>query len=197
MTTFDSLSKAESTPLYLRGLLPAVPSPACYATNQLNLVEARGLTYHHPQSGHSISAVDLRLPHGTLTVVTGRVGAGKTALLQTLLGLLPRAAGEIRWNGQVVHDAASFFAPPRAAYTPQAPRLFSKPLKQNILLGLPEDPAALAAAVWGAVLKDDVQALEAGVETPVGNERSKALRRPGSAHSSGAYVGARRRVAGD
>ncbi len=161
------------TPLYLRGPLPAVPPPARSATERLILVEARELTYHHPQSGRGIAGVDLRLPHGTLTVVTGRVGAGKTTLLQAFLGLLPLEAGEIRWNGHVVDDAASFLVPPRAAYTAQVPRLFSETLKQNILLGLPDDPAALAAAVWGAVLEHDVQALEAGLETPVGTRGVK------------------------
>jgi ATP-binding cassette subfamily B protein len=117
--------------------------------------------------------VDLRLPCGTLTVVTGRTGSGKTTLLQTLLGLLPREAGEIRWNGHVVDDTASFLVPPRAAYTAQVPRLFSETLKQNILLGLPDDPASLAAAVRGAILEHDVQALEAGLETPVGTRGVK------------------------
>jgi len=162
------------TPLHLRGPLPAVPPPPVRgATDRLVLVEARGLIYRHPQSGRGIAAVDLRLPRGTLTVVTGRVGAGKTTLLRALLGLLPREAGEIRWNGHVVDDAASFFVPPRAAYTAQAPRLFSETLKQNILLGLPDDPAALDAAVRGAVLEHDVQALEAGLETPVGTRGVK------------------------
>ena len=162
-----------STPLHLRGPLPIVPPPTCSATDRLILVEAQGLTYRHPQSGRGIAAVDLRLPRGTLTVVTGRVGAGKTTLLQALLGLLPREAGEIRWNGHVVDDTASFLVPPRAAYTAQVPRLFSETLKQNILLGLPDDPAALAAAVRGAVLEHDVQALEEGLETPVGTRGVK------------------------
>ena len=161
------------TPLYLRGPLPAVPPPARGATDRLDLVEARGLTYRHPQSRRGIVAVDLRLPRGTLTVVTGRVGAGKTTLLRALLGLLPREAGEIRWNGHLVDDAASFLVPPRAAYTAQVPRLFSETLQQNILLGLPDDPAALATAVRGAVLERDVQALEAGLETPVGTRGVK------------------------
>ncbi|MDQ3044038.1 MAG: ABC transporter ATP-binding protein/permease [Chloroflexota bacterium] len=160
-------------PLYLRGPLPIVPPPARDATEQLVLVEARGLTYRHPLSGHGIAAVDLRLPRSTLTVVTGRVGAGKTTLLRILLGLLPREAGEIRWNGHVVDDAASFLVPPRAAYTAQVPRLFSETLKQNILLGLPDDPMALAAAVRGAVLEHDVRALEAGLETRVGTRGVK------------------------
>ncbi len=161
------------TPLHLRGLLPAVPPPARSATDPLMLVETRGLTYRHPQSGRGIAAVDLCLPRGTLTVVTGRVGAGKTTLLRALLGLLPREAGEIRWNDHVVNDAASFLVPPRAAYTAQVPRLFSETLKENILLGLPDDPAALSAAVRGAVLEYDVEALEAGLETPVGTRGVK------------------------
>jgi len=162
-----------STSLHLRGPLPAVPPPAPDVTDQLLLVEARELTCRHPQSGRGISGVDLCLPRGTLTVVTGRVGAGKTTLLQALLGLLPLEAGEMRWNGRVVDDAASFLVPPRAAYTAQVPRLFSETLKQNILLGLPDDPAALAAAVRGAVLEQDIQALEAGLETPVGTRGVK------------------------
>jgi ATP-binding cassette, subfamily B, bacterial len=155
------------TPLHLRGDLPAVPPPAPIGTNRLALVEAVGLTCRHP-SGRGIEGVDLTLSRGSLTVVTGRVGAGKTTLLRTLLGLLPREAGEIRWNGQVVDDAAAVLVPPRAGYTAQVPRLFSETLRENILLGLPEDPQALAAAVRGAVLEHDVQALEAGLETPVG-----------------------------
>jgi ATP-binding cassette subfamily B protein len=156
------------TPLHLRGPLPAVPPPTRSATDRLVLLEARGLTYRHPQAGRGIASVDLRLPRGTLTVVTGRVGAGKTTLLRTLLGLLPREAGEIQWNGHVVDDAAAFLVPPRCAYTAQVPRLFNEMLKQNILLGLPDDPAVLTAAVRGAVLEHDVQALEAGLETLVG-----------------------------
>ncbi|GCF10279.1 ABC transporter ATP-binding protein [Dictyobacter arantiisoli] len=161
------------TPLYLRGPLPTVPPPARSMTDRLTLVEARGLTYRHPQSGRGIDAVDLRLSRGTLTVVTGRVGAGKTTLLQTILGLLPQEAGEIRWNDHSVDDAASFLVPPRAAYTAQVPRLFSETLKQNILLGLPDDPAPLIAAVRGAVLDHDVQTLEAGLETRVGTRGVK------------------------
>jgi ATP-binding cassette subfamily B protein len=160
-------------PLYLRGPLPELPQPAHQAADRLDLLEARGLTYRYPESGRGIADVDLRLPRGTLTVVTGRVGAGKTTLLRALLGLLPGEAGEIRWNGQIVADPAAFFVPPHAAYTPQVPRLFSDTLRQNILLGLPGDPAALQAAVHRAVLERDVEQLEAGLETPVGTRGVK------------------------
>ena len=40
-------------------------------------------------------------------------------------------------------DPATFFVPPRCAYTPQVPRLFSETLQHNILLGLPDDAVDL------------------------------------------------------
>lgn len=160
-------------PLSLHGPLPRVPPLTRSAADTLTLVEAIGLRYRYPGSEHGIAGVDLRLPRGTLTVITGRVGSGKTTLLRVLLGLLPKDGGEIRWNGEIVPRPADFFVPPRAAYTAQTPRLFSDTLKQNILLGLPVDPAALDAALRGAVLDRDVQALAAGLETSIGTRGVK------------------------
>ncbi len=156
-------------PLYLRGPLPTLPAPPVLsADDRLHRLESRGLTYHYPESGQGIDDVSLCLQRGGLTVVTGRVGAGKTTLLRTLLGLLPAQAGEIRWNGRVITDPADFFVPPRAAYTAQEPRLFSDTLKENILLGLPDDSRALLAAIHTAVLEPDIATLDDGLLTPVG-----------------------------
>ena len=101
-------------------------------------------------------------------MITGRIGAGKTTLLRAVLGLLPRDAGEIRWNGELVEDPASFFTPPRSAYTAQVPRLFSDTLRENLLLGLPEDKVDLSAAIRAAVLEEDLEALENHLDTLVG-----------------------------
>ena len=173
-------SLVEHTPLHLRGPLPAIEGPMRQPDDRLEVVEARGLTYRHPQSGRSdegdsrgIEGIDLKLERGTLTVVTGKVGAGKTTLLRTILGLLPPDAGEVRWNGVPDTDLAETMVPPRAAYTAQVPRLFSETLRENILLGMPDDPPVLAAAIHGAVLERDVQSLEAGLETPVGTRGVK------------------------
>ena len=160
------------TPLHLRGPLPAASAPATRDGREgLQVLEASGITYRHPGSGKGISDVDLRLERGTLTVVTGRVGAGKTTLLRTVLGLLPPDAGEVRWNGTTVGE--SCLVPPRVAYTAQVPRLFSDTLRQNILLGRPDDPVALEAAVRGAVLERDLAALPDGLETEVGTRGVK------------------------
>jgi ATP-binding cassette, subfamily B, bacterial len=134
----------------------------------LHALDVLGLTYHHPDTGRGIEGINVRLERGSFTVITGRVGAGKTTLLRVLLGLLPREAGVIRWNGLDVPDPASFFVPPRSAYVPQVPWLFSDTLKNNILLGLTERDVNLTAALHLAVLEDDIAGLPQGLETVVG-----------------------------
>lgn len=85
-----------------------------------------------------------------------------------MLGLVPRDSGELRWNGRPVDDPATFFVSPRAAYTPQVPRLFSETLRENVLLGEPDDPARLREALRLAVLDADVAEMPLGLATPVG-----------------------------
>ncbi|HET6781128.1 MAG TPA: ABC transporter ATP-binding protein [bacterium] len=155
-------------PVYMEGPLPDVPQPPRGTIEPLQVLEATGLTYRDARTGRGIDGVNLRLRRGSLTVVTGRIGSGKSTLVRVLTGLLPRDAGEIRWNGRPVDDPASFFVPPRSAYIPQVPRLFSEPLKDNVLMGIEEEQADLGGAIWSAVMERDIDALEHGLETLVG-----------------------------
>jgi ATP-binding cassette subfamily B protein len=131
-----------------------------------------GLNHHYPgpegAPSRGVFDIHLHLRRGSFTVITGRIGAGKTTLLRTLLGLLPRSGGEICWNGQPIENAGDFFTPPRCAYTAQVPRLFSTTLRDNLLLGLPEEQVDLPRAIYSAVLEQDVATLEKGLDTLVG-----------------------------
>jgi ATP-binding cassette subfamily B protein len=126
-----------------------------------------GLTAVHPTSGRGVHDVGLVLECGTFTVVTGPAGAGKTTLLRAILGVLPVDAGTLSWNGVAVDDPAEFFVPPRSAYVPQVPRLFSESLRDNLTLGI-HDPTELATAIRTAVLDQDIAAMPDGVDTEVG-----------------------------
>jgi ATP-binding cassette subfamily B protein len=164
----DPVTLVQHTPIHLLGALPALTHPQKRATDRLEKLVAANLCYHYPDSQRGIAGVNLCLQRGMLVVVTGRVGAGKTTLLRVLLGLLPKSAGEITWNGEPVSDPAAFFVPPRCAYTAQTPRLFSERLIDNILLGLPQERVDLNAALHAAVLERDAPALEHGLDTIVG-----------------------------
>jgi ATP-binding cassette subfamily B protein len=160
-------------PLPLTGPLAEIERAEKNARDRLKRLEITSLSYHHPESRRGIENISLNLSRGSLTVVAGRVGAGKTTFLQTLLGLLPKEQGTITWNGAPVDDPATFFAPPRSAYTAQVPRLFSDTLKANILLGLPENKTTLERAIHTAVLERDVAGFEQGMETVIGTRGIK------------------------
>jgi len=72
-----------------------------------------------------------------------------------------------------VEDPASFFIPPRSAYTSQVPLLFSESIKDNILMGLPEDKVDLPGAVRQAVMEKDILDLEHGLDTVIGSKGVK------------------------
>ena len=162
----DPASLVTPRRLELRGeMSPVPPAPD---RERLEMLEVRGLSYRYPGTEAGIEDIDLRIPRGSFTVVTGRIGSGKTTLLRALLGLLDADRGEVVWNGRVVDDPASFLVPPRTAYTPQIPRLFSMSLRDNLLMGLDTADEQLAAAIESAVLEADLAAMPEGLDTKVG-----------------------------
>ena len=154
--------------VYLNAEPEAPRLPARADADKLGELRVCNLGYTYPKSANGIRNIDLVIPAGSFTVITGQIGSGKTTLLRALLGVLPAASGEIYWNDEQVADPKTFFAPPRCAYTPQIPRLFSESLRDNILLGLPDDPHALEHALYNGVLEADVPTLENGLDTIVG-----------------------------
>lgn len=165
------LGVAASAPLDLRHgpgpfAAPVLGAPGDRAGGErLERLEVLGLTVVHPGGG-GLTDVDLTIERGTLTVVTGPVGAGKSTLLRALLGLVPWEAGELRWNGELVEDPSTVLVPPRAAYVPQVPRLFSEPLADAVLLGI--DGEGLLDAISLACLDQDVDWMPEGLQTVVG-----------------------------
>lgn len=158
----------ERGPIYLAGQLPEIPYIAKGREHHLEELRVTGLTYQFADSTHGIQDVDFAFERGTFNVVTGRIGSGKTTLLRTLQGLLTPQSGTIRWNEKIVDDPASFFVPPRSAYTSQIPWLFSAPLRENLLMGMPESATDLEAAIHAAVLEKDLVDFDDGLDTLVG-----------------------------
>ncbi|SDX57039.1 ABC transporter ATP-binding protein [Paenibacillus sp. PDC88] len=154
--------------IYLYEDPPELPVISRDDTEKLREVTVRNLTYQYPNSNHGIKDVNLQLKRGQFLVITGRIGSGKSTLVRAMLGLLPKQAGSIQWNGTEI-EPAQFLTPPRAAYTPQVPRLFSDTLKENIVQGkCSRVEESLERAMNLAVMNKDVGDLEKGLDTLVG-----------------------------
>jgi ATP-binding cassette subfamily B protein len=158
----------EFSEVHLKGDLPPVVYPDRCEAHRLERLTVSSLTYHHPDTGRGIEELGFEIEGGSFTVLTGRVGSGKTTALRVLLGLLPREAGKVLWNGEPVDTLDTFFVPPRCAYTAQVPRLFSESLRENILMGLGKDDASIGEAIKLAVLEEDLAGLKEGLGTIVG-----------------------------
>ncbi|MCA9919905.1 MAG: ABC transporter ATP-binding protein, partial [Anaerolineales bacterium] len=132
-------------PIYEDEPAPAIQKPVKADEDRLAVLEVEGLQFEYgnrlsvnserladngtqitdhgsPITDHwSLSEITFTVPRGSFTVITGKIGSGKTTLLRVLLGLLPASGGEVWWNGRIVPTPATFFTPPRTAYTPQVP----------------------------------------------------------------------------
>ena len=134
----------------------------------LEVLSVGHLTFHYPGTGDGIDDITFEVPAGSFTVITGRVGSGKTTLLRAILGLVESESGSVSWNGEVIDDPATFFIPPRSAYTPQVPKLFSMTLMENLLMGRRDPAEHVDEAVTAAVMAPDVADMPQGLDTMVG-----------------------------
>jgi ATP-binding cassette subfamily B protein len=161
---------AAHRPVYLTSRAEAPTSPTLPADGRdaLRELSVDSLSVCYSSSARGVRDISLRLDAGSVTVIAGEVGSGKSTLVRALLGLVPHDAGAIRWNGDVVADPGAFLVPPRCAYVPQVPRLFSESLGHNVLLGMSAEAVDVDAALRLAVLDDDVAAMPDGLDTILG-----------------------------
>lgn len=131
-------------------------------------LKLENLSFLYPSSGNGIKNINFSIKKDSFTVITGRIGSGKSTLVKVLLGLLTADQGTISWNGNPVTKPDDFFVTPHSAYTPQVPNLVSDSIKNNILMGLPEDKTDITEALYSAVMEEDIKDLEKGIDTVIG-----------------------------
>lgn len=82
--------------------------------------------------------LDLDIKAGACTCIMGRNGVGKTTLLKCLMGLLPIKSGEIRFDGEPIHNRpAESRARTGIGYVPQGRDIFPLlTVDENLRIGL-------------------------------------------------------------
>ena len=73
----------------------------------MSLLEVKGLEVHYGGI-RAVKGVDLEVREGELVCLIGANGAGKTSTLKALCGMLPVAAGSVRYAGEAVTGMPSF-----------------------------------------------------------------------------------------
>ena len=112
-------------------------------------------------SAFRLDGIDLAVEPGSLVVVVGKVGSGKSSLIGAILGDMKHVSGENESRG-------SF------GYCAQTPWILSGTIEENILFGQPRDDVRLRQAIHDAGMSPDMEQLPDGIHTVVG-ERGSTL----------------------
>jgi ABC-type multidrug transport system fused ATPase/permease subunit len=138
-------------------------------------VTLRDVVFRYPGAATpALNGISLAIPAGALIAVTGQVGAGKSALAQVLLGLLPRDAGEVRLGRRLLDEILPAERAACVGFLPQNPVLFAGSVRENVLLTTPGAPVMEAqerSVVWSVdqvALGPDLRAMPQGLATPIG-----------------------------
>lgn len=118
--------------------------------------------------------IDVDFKVGELNVVIGPTGSGKTSLLLALLGEMELVTGSLYLPGgclrdQVVPSATTGLAE-TVAYCSQSPWLLNDTLRNNVLFGTEFDAERYKAVIDACSLSRDLEILDAGDETEIGEK---------------------------
>jgi ATP-binding cassette subfamily C protein len=122
-----------------------------------------------------LRGVDLTIPAGSVTALTGPSGAGKTTVLDLVVGLVQPDAGQVRVDGTPLTELDLGAWRRSIGYVPQEANLLHDTVAANVRLGdATVSDAQVVAALRAAHAWDFVEALPEGLDTVVG-ERGSAL----------------------
>ena len=112
----------------------SLPAPATSSVSAPEPVDPRAISTNideekgsdEPEPPFALTDLSLRIPKGKFVAIVGRVGSGKSSLLQSLVGEMRKTNGEVVFGGKV-------------AYAPQQPWILNATLRENILFGRKDD----------------------------------------------------------
>ena len=138
------------------------------------LLNGVGLTYPDKDLP-ALENIFLELNGGESLAIVGSTGAGKTTLVDVLLGVLQADTGAISISGKPPLEAISKW-PGAISYVPQDVAISNGTFRENVGLGYPAD-VVTDEFVWSALetaqLADFVRELPLGLDTPVGERGAK------------------------
>lgn len=113
--------------------------------------------------------IDFTLETGQTLGLVGKVGAGKTTIIQLLLREFDKYDGKITLNGHDIREIPLNLLLRQISYVPQNNYLFSTSIQQNIAFSNAEsDESAIVSAAKKSDLHNDILQMPGGYNTLVG-----------------------------
>ena len=154
----------------------SVLKTAEFSGDTLSSLELRNLSFRYPDAPQDVlHDISLKINSGESIGLIGPSGAGKTTMLDVLLGLLEPQKGEVTFNGKPLSETLTDWQS-QVAYIPQEIFLIDNTLKRNVALGfdaqeINED--RVIEALQKARLIELVAQLPLGLETLLGERGAR------------------------
>ncbi|HKJ09013.1 MAG TPA: thiol reductant ABC exporter subunit CydD [Gammaproteobacteria bacterium] len=155
-------------------LLETAPVPRAQGAAPLELaqplnIQLNNVSFAYQADHPALDGVSFQLNHGDRVALVGPSGAGKTTVVNVLLGFVRPAAGEVLINGRALGELDPEDWLRHVAWVPQYPRLFHGTVLENIRLGNPgADADAVREAARLALADEFIEMLPRGYQTVVG-----------------------------
>jgi ABC-type multidrug transport system fused ATPase/permease subunit len=138
-------------------------------------VEMENVDFSYPEaSSYAIKNASLSIAPGSVVAVVGPSGAGKTTLIDLILGVLEPSSGKIRISDMNPSEVSKKW-PGSLSYVPQDVTISNGTIRSNITLGFPPN-AGTYEMIWDAInisqLQGYVNGLPEGENTKVGDRGS-------------------------
>ncbi len=135
-------------------------------------LEVEALSFHYPAAPEAqvLSDVSLALAPGEVLGIFGPTGSGKSTLLDVLARVYETERGAVRVDGQPAEAVPIRDWWRRVAYVTQEPFLFSRSIRENIVLADPRHATEedITRALTDAAFESDLETLPEGLATIVG-----------------------------
>ena len=135
-------------------------------------IELNHISFHYPDSDKNIfTDAHMVVPRGKSVGIMGSSGAGKSTIVDILLGLLHAQEGQITCDGvDIFKNYESWLA--QIGYIPQSIYLIDESIRENIAFGIDADKID-EKRIWEvleeAQLKEFIEELPEGLDTTIGD----------------------------
>lgn len=134
-------------------------------------IELKNITYKYPNSEVLIfDHADMTVPVGKAVGIVGTSGAGKTTVVDIMLGLLQVETGSILADGVEVREHYASWLK-NIGYIPQTIFMIDSTIRKNVAFGYPDediDDGRVWEALREAQLDEFVRGLPEGLDTGIG-----------------------------
>jgi len=131
-------------------------------------VELRDLSFSYPESDQpTLKKINLVIPEGKTIALVGPSAAGKTTLVDTILGVIPPSSGSVKLSSYSPREFIQIW-PNAVSYVPQSVFIANDSLRANVALGFSADEISdqqVMNSLQDAQLLDLLEQLPTGLDS--------------------------------